>query len=46
MAAASAARDEVLQVFGGGIELVRKSFQVFCLQPIVLSNRDKENEML
>lgn len=45
MTAASAARDEVLQVFGRGIELMRQSFQVFSLQPVVLSNRDKDNEV-
>lgn len=36
MATPPPTRDEVLEVFGGGIQLVGKSSQVFCLQTIIL----------
>lgn len=44
MTAAPAACDEVLQILGGGIELVRKSLQVLRFEPIVLYRQKTESQ--
>lgn len=41
VAAAPPARDEVLQVLGRRIELMRKSLQILSLQPVILEERGK-----
>ena len=41
MAAAPPARDEVLQVLGRCIQLVRESLQILGLQPVILEERGK-----
>lgn len=41
MAAAPPACDEVLQVLGRCIKLMRKSLQILSLQPIILEERGK-----
>lgn len=45
MAAAPPACDEVLQVLGRCIELMRESLQILSLQPIILEERGKVNSL-